>query len=93
MIGDRFFIFLFIAGWCCLGGIVECNIGDHLVGNDTICPKSLYENTKMNKFGCWFVFILISIISPGFFVIKIIGEIGFYTVEFIKFIFTVGRKD
>lgn len=44
-------------------------------------PSKLYKDTKMNKFGCWFVSILIYLIAP-------INSIGI----FVYWITHVGRN-
>ena len=56
-------------------------------------PNELYENTKMNWFGCWFCYILIRVFSP---VVTIIGG-GIFIIcsvlTAIEWLFTVGRND
>lgn len=61
--------------------------------NTLIFPSTLYEISKMNWFGCWFCFILISIFSPILLCIKLIYAIFGYSYDFIYWIFHVGRKD
>ena len=61
--------------------------------NTLIFPSTIYEISKMNWFGCWFCFILISIFSPILFCIKIIDAIIGYSYDFIYWLFHVGRKD
>lgn len=61
--------------------------------NTLIFPSTLYEISKMNWFGCWFCFILISIFSPILLCIKLIDAIIGYIYNFIYWLFHVGRKD
>lgn len=61
--------------------------------NTLIFPSTLYEISKMNWFGCWFCFILISIFSPILLCIKFINAIIDYSYDFIYWLFHVGRKD
>ena len=55
--------------------------------------RVLYEYTKMNWFGCWFCFIMIRLLIP----INTLIVLGCFTIDyvcrFIKWLFTVGRKD
>lgn len=80
-----------IGFWFAVGGAIECWISDSYMKNESITPEAIYRYTKLNKFGCWFLFILISIISPFGFVMKIGSFIGQKIWCFIKYIFTVGR--
>ena len=56
-------------------------------------PELIYENTKMNWFGCWFCFILIRLVSPLFTIFALLMMPILYIVDFIHWLFTVGRKD
>lgn len=56
-------------------------------------PELIYDNTKMNWFGCWFFFVLIRLVSPLFTIIGLIMVPILYIIDFIKWLFTVGRKD
>ena len=56
-------------------------------------PSLLYENTKMNWFGCWFIFILIRLFIPINTLICVAILAMSYIWAFIEWIFTVGRKD
>lgn len=56
-------------------------------------PTFLYENTKMNWFGCWLCFILIRLFIPINTLTGLVVTIIYYTCIFIKWLFTVGRKD
>ena len=53
----------------------------------------IYEHTKMNWFGCWFCFILIRLVSPLYTIFALLMIPTLYIVDFIKWLFTVGRKD
>ena len=56
-----------------------------------IFPYTIYTHTKLNWFGAWFIFILISIINPILLIIKLLF-VGFKLLIYgIKYIFTVGR--
>ena len=56
-------------------------------------PIVLYENTKMNWFGCWFCFIVIRLLAPINTTIGLITTIIYYICNFVEWLFTVGRKD
>lgn len=56
-------------------------------------PELIYENTKMNWFGCWFCFILIRLVSPLFTIFALLMMPILYIVDFIRWIFTTGRED
>ena len=55
--------------------------------------RVLYERTKMNWFGCWFCFIMIRLLIPINTLIGLSVSIIDYVCRFIKWLFTVGRKD
>lgn len=55
--------------------------------------RFLYENTKMNWFGCWFCFVLIRLLIPVNTIIGLILTIFYNIWRFIKWLFTIGRKD
>ena len=84
-------VLLFYLFLISLGSLVELCSSIEL--NTLIFPSTLYEISKMNWFGCWFCFILISIFSPILFCIKIIDAIIGYSYDFIYWLFHVGRKD
>ena len=76
-----------------LGSIFEAILADHWGETAISTPWVLYENTKMNWFGCWFCYILIRILSP---IVTVIGSILLIIcsiLTFIEWLFTVGRKD
>lgn len=52
-----------------------------------ITPKWFYNEKKLNWFGSWVMFILLSIFSPLGFIIKAIYSIYW----FFKWLFTIGR--
>ena len=88
---------IIIVLWCTLGAVIEGAISDKLTDEILIFrPADFYESAKMNWFGSWFCFILLAIVSPFGFFIKLLlyfVVILFYIAEFIKWLFTVGRKD
>lgn len=83
--------------WCGLGIIIENGIAEKYTQESLIwLPEVLYTDAKMNWFGSWFCFIFLIIIDPFGFLLKL----GLYLLvgisyvgEFIKWLFTVGRKD
>ena len=79
-----FSIFIYI----CIASLIEANFIQY-----TFCPRALYDNTKMNWFGCWFIFILIGILSPLVFSLKILAFVCVKVCMGIVWLFTVGRKD
>lgn len=54
-------------------------------------PSVIYEYTKLNKFGAWFVFILLAIANPLMFIYKISYLLVRLLIAGIEYIFTVGR--
>lgn len=90
---ELFVIIIFT--WCAIGSVIEGVIADKITDDIAIFhPGELYKNTEMNWFGCWFCFILLAIISPFGFFIKLLlyfVVILFYVAEFIKWLFTVGK--
>ena len=78
-------------GWVITAFIIEAWLTDDF--EEVIFPSTIYENSNFNWFGCWFLFILLSILSPVGFIGKIVGIICYLVYTFIKFIFTVGRDD
>ena len=54
-------------------------------------PSVIYEYTKLNIFGAWFVFILLAIVNPLMFIVKISYLLVRLLIAGIKYIFTVGR--
>ena len=76
-----------------LGSIFEAVLADHWGETAISTPKVLYENTKMNWFGCWFCYVLIRVISP---IVTVIGSVILaisVVLTLIEWLFTVGRKD
>ena len=61
--------------------------------HEIIFPSSIYRCTKMNWFGCWFLYILLAILSPLVFICKWLVIGMYYLTKWIKWLFTVGRKD
>lgn len=80
-----------IAIWFIIGLGIESWLTDEF--EEVIFPSTIYENSNYNWFGCWFLFILLSIFNPLGFIIKVIGIICYLIYTFVKFIFTVGRDD
>ena len=60
--------------------------------NAILFPSDIYEKTMLNWFGCWFLYILLAICSPYFFVFKMFVITLSYIYDGIKWLFTVGRK-
>lgn len=92
---ERFLLIMLLVIIWCITGYIESNYIDY-----TLTPLSLYKNTKLNWFGTIFIYLLISIASPILFLAKIIYKTLFsvafitvFIVRFIKWLFTVGRRD
>ena len=81
-------LFFIITLYIFIAALIESNFIQY-----TFCPRALYDNTKMNWFGCWFIFILISILSPLGFSFKVLAFVCVKFYEGIVWLFTVGRKD
>lgn len=60
--------------------------------NAILFPSDIYEKTMLNWFGCWFLYILLAMCSPYFFVFKWCVIAIYYVGEGVKWLFTVGRK-
>ena len=59
-------------------------------------PKVLYDDMELNWFGSWFCYILLAIVNPCGLLLKLcmgIAVIVTYICHFIKWLFTVGRKN
>lgn len=82
------FIYLFITA---IGTIVELIL--LTTESAPMFPSDIYESTKLNWFGCWFLYILLAVCSPWFFGFKMLAITGYYIGVGIKYLFTVGRKD
>ena len=91
----QIFIIIIIVIWGFLGNFVELALMNNKCDIDSplYFPSWLYENTKMNWFGCWFCFILIRLLCPVNTMIGIAFCVGYNVCHFIKWLFTVGRKD
>ena len=81
--------------WLVFGNFIELAIVQNAdgIGIPVYSAQFLYENTKMNWFGCWFCFVLIRLLIPVSTMIGLILSIFYYIYRFIKWLFTVGRKD
>lgn len=86
-------IILFLAAWLICGMAAEVEIMERFCNEEFISPAILYSYTKMNIFGCWICFILISILNPLGTIFKLICVIMYNIIKFVKYIFTVGRED
>lgn len=84
-------IIVLLAIWFIIGLGIEAGLTD--IFEEVIFPNTIYENSSFNWFGCWFLFILLSIFSPIGFIFKLVGIICYLIYTFVKFIFTVGRDD
>ena len=83
---------IFVAGT--IMGLVEFGITTDIWDEPVVYSLNLiYENTKMNWFGCWFCFILIRLVSPLVTIIGLLTMLLLYVRDFIRWLFTVGRKD
>ena len=80
-----------------LGLIIEGAIAEKYTSEILIwTPRIFYDDMKMNWFGSWFCFILSIIANPCGTILKLsvgITVLLCYVAEFIKWLFTVGRKD
>ena len=90
MSGDM--IFGIVLAWNIIGLCIEGFFSLHMFDGEIINPFMLYEYTSMNWFGCWCVFIFLSIISPIMFVLKIIYVIIVCVAALIVWLFTVGKE-
>lgn len=81
--------------WLLIGIPIEIVIICELTGDVCPCfsPSELYKNTKMNWFGCWFIFIVFRLTVPVNTLIILVTIIMYYSEIFFKWLFTVGRKD
>ena len=88
-------LFIIVLLWLTFGNLVEVAIMQNKYNEN--CPvysaRFLYENTKMNWFGCWFCFISIRLLIPINTLIGLGVSILDYVCRFIKWLFTVGRED
>lgn len=68
--------------------VIVSTISLLFLGDMKVClltPSEIYENTNLNWFGCIFIWFLEFIINP-------IMWICIAIINFIKWLFTVGRK-
>jgi hypothetical protein len=83
--------------WFGLGLIIEGAIAEKYTDEILIWfPKVFYDAVKMNWFGSWFCFILLIVVNPFGFFLKLCVYLMIcicYAAELIKWLFTVGRKD
>ena len=56
-------------------------------------PRVIYDNTQLNWFGCWFLFILLRLVNIWATLVGLIAQSCYFIAAFIKWLFTVGRKD
>ena len=56
-------------------------------------PRVIYENTRLNWFGCWFLFILLRLFNIWATLVGLVAQSYCFIVAFIKWLFTVGRED
>lgn len=86
-----FVLAVLVGIWIYITPLIELAITpDH---RPVYSPSYLYENTNMNKFGCWFCFILIRLLSPVMTLMGVFIQIMYYICYFVEWLFTVGRKD
>ena len=74
-------IFFILATTSIIGAVIEYAILERFPHMKYLSPPELYRNTNMNKFGCWLVFILVSIFSP----LVLLGKIVYWLCH-------IGRK-
>lgn len=88
-------LFVIALLWLVFGNFIEIVIMRIKCNEDIplYSARFLYENTKMNWFGCWFCFVLIRLLIPVNTIIGLILTIFCNIWCFIKWLFTVGRKD
>lgn len=89
-------LFVIVLLWLVFGNFIEIAIVQNKyggMGTPVYSAQFLYENTKMNWFGCWFCFILIRLLIPVNTIIGLILTIFYIIWCFIKWLFTIGRKD
>ena len=83
--------------WCVVGFVIESIIAEKFTYDYLIfTPTDFYGDTAMNWFGSWICFILLFIINPIGLIIKLLLYLViclWYLVEFIKILFTIGKKD
>lgn len=77
--------------WVAVGGLIECTVSMSYMKGESITPANIYAYSSLNKFGCWFLFVLVSILSPVGLIIKIGSFFINQICNFTKYIFTVGR--
>ena len=90
------YLIIAIFVWFGFGLIIEAAITEKYTNEIIIWfPRVFYDDVKMNWFGSWFCFILLIVINPFGFLLKVCLYIVIgitYIAEFIKWLFTVGRK-
>ena len=69
----------------------EIGNGYSEISNGFITPRWFYEIWELNWFGSWFMFILLSILSPLCTIVKLLYVIWYGISNGIKWLFTVGR--
>ena len=75
---------------CIISVLNDCNGYDCFL---SYTPKDLYFETKMNWFGCIFVWLLIVVINPMWWIIfELPIYIGRWIVDLFEWLFTIGRK-
>ena len=91
---DIFMIIIII--WVLLGSI--SSFIEFIIMTEVCCtsviysPSVIYENTRLNWFACWFLFILIRLFNFWVTIIGLIVHIVAYMAIFFKWLFTVCRK-
>ena len=80
---DIFAIILIVGGlWTVIASLIETGVANTNGCGTIFFPNDIYDITEMNWFGCITIYIIL-------FPIAFIYEIG----GFLKWLFTVGRKD
>ena len=88
-------IALVLIFWLVTGLVTEALIAEKIADMNMIFvfPSDIYNNTKMNWFGCWFCFILLKLFNFFGTFILLSGICVLYVVSFFHWLFTVGRKE
>lgn len=83
-------LFIWVIAGIMLNGIISWfhNEGETI----WITPANVYRDTELNWFGSLFVYMIMFIINPLWYIAKLVGWILFWICNFIWWILHVGRK-
>ena len=80
--------------WIVIGVVIEGIIAGTICNELLIAlPYDFYYNTKLNWFASWLYYILLGIINPFGFAIKLLMIIFYYIETLFSWLFIVIRKD